>query len=91
MRRGAMVGQPCLDAGVIHDFYSATHFKRAPVFRTGQTYVQRFMQELLQRIEAGGLKPETIISHRPPPAQAVDGYRMFDRKEDNRRKVVLRP
>jgi threonine dehydrogenase-like Zn-dependent dehydrogenase len=48
------------------------------------------MPELLQRIEAGGLKPKTIISHRLPPAQAVDGYRMFERKEDNRRKVVLR-
>jgi threonine dehydrogenase-like Zn-dependent dehydrogenase len=90
MRRGATVGQPCLCAGVIHDFYSATYLKKASVFRTGQTRVQRFMPELLQRIEAGGLKPKTIISHRLPPAQAVDGYRMFERKEDNRRKVVLR-
>jgi hypothetical protein len=46
MQCDATVGQPCLCAGVIHGFDSATHFKRASVFRTGQTYVQRFMPEL---------------------------------------------
>lgn len=58
------------------------------IIRTGQTHVQRFMPELLQSIEAGKLKPEVIISHRLPLDRAAEGYRMFDKKEDDCRKVV---
>ena len=59
--------------------------------RAGQTHVQKFLPELLDFIEQGKLKPEVIISHRLPLAQAVDGYKMFDKKQDNCRKVVLTP
>jgi threonine dehydrogenase-like Zn-dependent dehydrogenase len=91
VRRGGTVSVPGVYAGFIHGFLFGDVFEKGIGFRTGQTHVQRFMPELLQRIEAGELKPETIISHRLPLAQAADGYRMFDRKEDNCRKVVLRP
>ena len=45
----------------------------------------------LQAIEDGKLKPHAIISHRLPLEQAAEGYRMFDKKEDDCRKVVLVP
>jgi threonine dehydrogenase-like Zn-dependent dehydrogenase len=89
--RGGTISVHGVYAGFIHGFLFGDVFEKSIGFRTGQTHVQRFMPELLQRIEAGELKPETIISHRLPLAQAADGYRMFDRKEDNCRKVVLRP
>jgi threonine dehydrogenase-like Zn-dependent dehydrogenase len=53
--------------------------------------VQRFMPELLEFIWQGKLNPEVIISHRMSLEQAAEGYRMFDKKEDNCRKVILRP
>ncbi|HEY0589287.1 MAG TPA: glutathione-dependent formaldehyde dehydrogenase, partial [Pseudoduganella sp.] len=42
-------------------------------------------------IGQGKLHPETIITHRLPLEQAADGYRIFDRKEEECRKVILRP
>jgi threonine dehydrogenase-like Zn-dependent dehydrogenase len=38
-----------------------------------------------------GDTPETIITHRMPLAEAAEGYRIFDEKEQDCRKVVLRP
>jgi threonine dehydrogenase-like Zn-dependent dehydrogenase len=49
------------------------------------------MPELLEYIEAGELKPEAIISHRLSLEDAAKGYMLFDKKEDDCRKVVLTP
>jgi len=57
----------------------------------GQTHVQKYLPELLDHIAAGDLKPEVIISHRMKLADAADGYKMFDKKGDDCRKVVLTP
>ncbi|MCF5938407.1 glutathione-dependent formaldehyde dehydrogenase, partial [Xanthomonas perforans] len=39
----------------------------------------------------GQLKPSSIISHRMPLADAARGYELFDKKQDDCRKVVLTP
>lgn len=39
----------------------------------------------------GKLQPEVIISHRMKLADAADSYKMFDKKTDDCRKVVLTP
>jgi threonine dehydrogenase-like Zn-dependent dehydrogenase len=57
----------------------------------GQTHVQRFLPELLDHIESGKLHPDVIISHRMPLTQAAAAYKIFDKKEDDCRKVVLTP
>ena len=49
------------------------------------------MPELLEAIGEGKLHPQAIISHRLPLSQAAEGYKMFDKKEDDCRKVVLTP
>ncbi|MES2743265.1 MAG: zinc-dependent alcohol dehydrogenase [Pseudomonadota bacterium] len=91
VRRGGTVSVPGVYAGFIHGFLFGDVFEKGIGFKTGQTHVQRFMPELLQFIEEGKLSPEIIISHRMPLEQAVEGYKMFDKKEDNCRKIVLRP
>jgi threonine dehydrogenase-like Zn-dependent dehydrogenase len=53
--------------------------------------VQKFLPELLELIESGALRPEQIITHRLPLAEAARGYRVFDAKEEKCRKVVLIP
>jgi len=45
----------------------------------------------LEHVERGELKPEVIISHRLPLEQAAEGYKLFDKQQDDCRKVVLRP
>lgn len=91
VRRGGTVSVPGVYAGFIHGFLFGDVFEKGIGFRAGQTHVQRFMPELLEAIEAGKLQPEIIISHRLPLEKAAEGYRMFDKKEDNCRKVVLTP
>lgn len=91
VRRGGTVSVPGVYAGFIHGFLFGDAFDKGISFRSGQTHVQRFMPELLRYIQEDKLHPDIIISHRLPLAQAADGYRMFNSKEDHCRKVVLKP
>jgi threonine dehydrogenase-like Zn-dependent dehydrogenase len=65
-------------------------FEKGVTFRMGQTHVRKYTDELLSYIESGALRPHRIISHQLPLAEAPRGYGMFNDKEDNCRKVVLR-
>jgi threonine dehydrogenase-like Zn-dependent dehydrogenase len=91
VRRGGIVSVPGVYAGFIHGFLFGDAFEKGITFKSGQTHVQRFMPELLEYIEAGDLKPEAIISHRLPLEDAAKGYTLFDKKEEDCRKVVLTP
>jgi threonine dehydrogenase-like Zn-dependent dehydrogenase len=91
VRRGGIVSVPGVYAGFIHGFLFGDIFEKGITIKAGQTHVQRFMPELLSFIEDGKLLPEVIISHRLMLEQAVSGYEIFDKKEDNCRKVVMTP
>jgi len=91
VRRGGTVSVPGVYAGFIHGFLFGDAFEKGLIFKMGQTHVQRFLPELLKYIESGTLNPNIIISHRLPLSEATAGYRMFDKKEDDCRKVVLTP
>ena len=91
VRRGGTVSVPGLYAGFIHGFLFGDIFEKGIGIKAGQTHVQKFMPELLTAIEEGRLHPNAIISHRLKLEQAADGYKMFDKKEDNCRKIVLTP
>ncbi len=90
-RRGGIVSVPGVYAGFIHGFLFGDAFDKGLTFRMGQTHVQRYMPELLEHIGNGHLKPEVIVSHHLSLDDAVRGYHLFDRKEDDCRKVVLTP
>ena len=91
VRRGGTVSVPGVYAGFIHGFLFGDAFEKGLIFKMGQTHVQRFLPELLDHIESGKLHPDVIISHRMPLAQAAAAYKIFDKKEDDCRKVVLTP
>lgn len=91
VRRGGTVSVPGVYSGFIHGFLFGDAFDKGISFKMGQTHVQRFMPELLEFISEGKLSPQAIITHRLTLEQAPEGYRIFDRKEDECRKVILRP
>ena len=91
VRRGGTISVPGVYAGFIHGFLFGDAFEKGLTFRMGQTHVQRFLPELLEYIESGSLHPDVIITHRMPLAEAASAYRIFDKKEDDCRKVVLTP
>ncbi|MGE8438746.1 MAG: zinc-dependent alcohol dehydrogenase [Pseudomonas palmensis] len=90
-RRGGVVSVPGVYSGFIHGFLFGDAFDKGLTFRMGQTHVQRYLPELLGYIETGALTPETIITHRLSLEQAAEGYRIFDKKEQKCRKVILTP
>ncbi|MYM65354.1 alcohol dehydrogenase catalytic domain-containing protein [Pseudoduganella sp. FT55W] len=91
VRRGGIVSVPGVYAGFIHGFLFGDAFEKGITIRGGQTHVQQHMPLLLERIWEGKLQPEAIITHRLPLELAAEGYRLFDKKQDNCRKVILRP
>ncbi|WP_122670284.1 zinc-dependent alcohol dehydrogenase [Pseudomonas viridiflava] len=91
VRRGGVVSVPGVYAGFIHGFMFGDAFDKGLTFKMGQTHVHRFMPELLEHIETGRLAPEAIISHRMSLEDAAKGYKLFDKKEENCRKVILTP
>jgi threonine dehydrogenase-like Zn-dependent dehydrogenase len=90
-RRGGVVSVPGVYAGFIHGFLFGDAFEKGLQFRMGQTHAQRFMPELLEKIQSGALHPEAIISHRMRLEDAARGYDIFNKKEEDCRKVVLIP
>lgn len=91
VRRGGVVSVPGVYAGFIHGFMFGDAFDKGLTFKMGQTHVQRFMPELLDYIETGRLQPEAIITHRMSLEEAATAYKIFDKKEEDCRKVILTP
>ena len=90
-RRGGTVSLPGVYAGFVHGFLLGDAFDKGLNFAMGQTHAQEHMPVLLEHIEAGRLRPEIIITHRLPLAEAARGYEVFAKKEEDCRKVVLVP
>jgi threonine dehydrogenase-like Zn-dependent dehydrogenase len=90
-RRGGVVSVPGVYAGFIHGFLFGDAFDKGLTFKMGQTHVQRFLPELLTHILKGDLRPAEIVTHRMKLAEAATGYRIFNNKEEDCRKVILTP
>lgn len=91
VRRGGTISVPGVYAGFIHGFLFGDIFEKGLSIKTGQTHVQPLLPTLMESILQGDLRPEIVISHRLSLKEAAEGYRMFDKKEDGCRKVILRP
>ncbi len=91
VRRGGIVSVPGVYSGFIHGFLFGDAFEKGLTFKMGQTHVQAYLPELLQLIEQGMIKPEEIITHHLPLEQAAKGYEIFDKREEDCRKVILVP
>lgn len=91
VRRAGVVSVPGVYTGFIHGFLFGDAFDKGLTFKMGQTHVQRYLPELLGYIETGRLQPDAIISHRMSLEQVAEGYKMFDKKQEECRKVILTP
>ena len=90
-RRGGIISIPGVYAGFIHGFLIGDAFDKGLTFKMGQTHVHKFLPELLEFIENGDLTPADIITHRMSLEDAVFGYDIFNKKQEDCRKVVLIP
>jgi threonine dehydrogenase-like Zn-dependent dehydrogenase len=89
-RNGGTVSVVGVYLGLIDKFPMNAVMNRSLTIKTGQCHVHRYMKPLLERIQRGDIDPTFMITHRMPLDQAPEGYRMFNNKEDNCEKVVLK-
>lgn len=78
--------------GLKYNLFPFGHlFERNITVKMGQAPVIHYMPELFQWIKSGELDATDIITHRLPMSEAGHAYNIFDNKEDNCIKVVLKP
>ena len=90
-KKGGTVSIPGVYAGFIDKIPMGACMNKGLTMKTGQTHMMRYMQPLLERIQAGEIDPSFVISHTLPLEEAPEAYRMFRDKRDRCTKVVLKP
>lgn len=88
-RSGGTVSVIGVYTGMIDMFPMNAVMNRSLTIKTGQCHVHRYMQPLLERIQAGEIDPTFVITHRMKLDEAPEGYRIFNDKLDNCEKIVL--
>ncbi len=91
VRRGGIVSVPGVYAWIIDQLWFGHAFDKGLSFKMGQTHVHAWLGELLPLIEKGLLKPEEIVTHYMPFEEAARGYEIFEKREEECRKVILVP
>jgi len=90
-RKGGHVSVPGVYGGFIDNFPMGAVVNKGLTIKSGQTHVHRYLKPLLDHIEAGRIDPRVVITHRLPLDDAPMAYKNFKEKQDEFRKVVLKP
>ncbi|WP_031552011.1 zinc-dependent alcohol dehydrogenase [Parvularcula oceani] len=90
-RKGGRVSMPGVYGGLVDKFPLGALMEKGLQLRTGQTHVQRYIKDLMDRIEKGEIDTTFLISHHLPLEEAPTGYKNFSEKQNEWTKVVLRP
>ncbi len=90
-RNGGTVSVIGVYGGFIDKFPMGSLMNRGLTIRTGQCHVHKYMRPLLQRIQNGEIDPTFVITHEMRLEDAPEGYAMFQKKEDDCVKIVLKP
>ncbi|MGF6262790.1 threonine dehydrogenase-like Zn-dependent dehydrogenase [Paraburkholderia youngii] len=82
---------PGVYGGLIDKIPFGAAMNKGLTFRMGQTHVNRWTDDLLQRIQDGQIDPSFVITHTVPLEKGPDMYKVFRDKEDGCVKVVMKP
>lgn len=91
VRPGGRVSMPGVYGGMTDKFPLGALMEKGLQLRTGQTHVQRYLKDLLAKIEDGSIDTTFLISHRLDLEDAATGYKNFKDQQDSWTKVVLKP
>lgn len=90
-RKGGTVSVPGVYGGMLDKVPFGALMNKGLTIKTGQTHVHKYLQPLLDHVEAGAIDPRVVISHRLPLEDAAMAYDRFKNDQDEFRKVVLKP
>lgn len=91
IRKGGTLQLTGVYGGLYNMFPLGPFFSRNVNIRMGQAPARHFMPHLYEQITKGELDPKKIITHVLPLEEASRGYQLFNEKEDNCIKVVMKP
>jgi threonine dehydrogenase-like Zn-dependent dehydrogenase len=90
-RNGGTVSVIGVYGGFIDKFPMGSFMNRSLTMKTGQCHVQRYWKRLLGYIQNGEIDPSFVITHRMRLDDAAQGFDIFNNKEDDCIKIVLKP
>lgn len=91
VRPGGHVSVPGVYFGYGDKIPIGTIVGKALTIKSGQTHVQKYMDELLQLVVDGKFDPSFIITHRVKLEDGPEAYKTFRDKKDGCIKVVMHP
>jgi alcohol dehydrogenase len=91
VRRGGVVTVVGVYGSLYDNFPIYKWFDKGVRMMGGQAWVQRYIDHLIALVQDGKVKLDDVISHTVPLSQASKMYSVFNNKEDNCVKVVLKP
>ncbi len=90
-RPAGVLSIPGVYGGLLDKLPFGSVMNKGLTIRTGQTHVNRWTDDLLNRIEQGQIDPSFVITHRARLDHGPQMYQTFRDKEDGCIKVVLNP
>jgi threonine dehydrogenase-like Zn-dependent dehydrogenase len=90
-RPAGVLSIPGVYGGLIDKVPFGALMNKGLTVKTGQTHVNRWATDLLQRIEDGEIDPSFVVTHTVGLERGPEMYKTFREKEDGCIKVVLRP
>ena len=91
VRRGGVVTVVGVYGSYYDKFPLGQAFDKNLTIRMGQAPVQVYIDKLLELVAQGKVTLDDIITHDLPLSQAPHAYKIFNNKEDDCVKVVLKP
>ncbi|KAI3591524.1 Threonine dehydrogenase [Cupriavidus sp. U2] len=88
-RPAGILSIPGVYGGLVDKIPMGALMNKGLTIRTGQTHVNRWTDDLLQRILDGQIDPSFIITHRVALENGPDMYKTFRDKQDGCIKVVM--
>ncbi len=91
IRHGGTLGLAGVYGAKANGFPIGDIFAKGVTIKCGQALVQNYLDELLKYIVDGRMRVDDIITHTFQLEDAMKGYQIFSRKEDDCVKVVMHP
>jgi threonine dehydrogenase-like Zn-dependent dehydrogenase len=90
-RPAGTLSVPGVYSGLVDKIPFGAVMNKGLTIRTGQTHVNRWTDDLLDRVEQGQIDPSFVVTHRVSLDEAPQMYKTFRDKKDGCIKVVLTP
>lgn len=91
VRKGGTVSIVGVYGGRYNNFPLGDFFARNITLKMGQCPAHTYVEPILELIKSGKFDATDIITHKLSLDQGEQGYKIFDKKEDNCIKVILKP